>query len=145
MPINKMTVGKDYSISFYDGQSGVLIDLGDVQNVQITALKHDIKSMPYNDVPRFGYIPDGYKIDFTITRTGAQLEDFFVAAAAAFDNGQVQQPGFLNESILNSDGSTSRYQYTGFVTFLVDHGNISREKTVTLKLEGMASKKVAIA
>jgi len=26
-------------------------------------------------VPRFGFIPDGYKIDFTITRSSSSLED----------------------------------------------------------------------
>jgi hypothetical protein len=31
------------------------------------------------------------------------------------------------------------------VVFLTDHGSVSRDKTVTLKLEGMASDKVQIA
>jgi len=57
----------------------------------------------------------------------------------------VQNPGYLNESIINPDGSVSRYQYTNFVVFLTDHGQISRDKVVTLKLEGMASDKVAIS
>lgn len=140
-----MNVGVDYSVSFYDGASGTLQDLGDVQNVQITAMKHDIKSMPYNNVPRFGYVPDGYKVEFTITRSGSALENFAVAAAQSFNNGQVQNPGFLNESITNPDGSISRYQYTNFVVFLTDHGAISRDKVVTLKLEGMASDKKQIA
>lgn len=145
MPVNKMNVGVDYSISFYDGASGVLVDLGDVQDVAISAMKHDIKSQPYNGVPRFGYVPDGFKIDFTITRTGAALEDFAVINAANFNQGQVQSPGFLNETINNPDGTVSRYQYTGFVVFLTDHGHISREKLVMLKLEGMASEKTKIA
>ena len=64
---------------FFDGATGALVDLGDVQDVKIDALKHDIKSQPYNQVPRYGYVPDGFKIDFTITRTGSALEDFMVA------------------------------------------------------------------
>jgi len=145
MPVNGMNVGVDYSISFYDGTSGTLIDFGDIQNVKITAQKHDIKSMPYNKVPRYGYVPDGFKIDFTITRTGSIIEDFMVAAEASFNAGNVQSPGFLNETIINPDGSVSRYQYTSFVIFLTDHGDISRDKTVTLALTGMASTKVQIA
>jgi hypothetical protein len=69
MPVNGMNVGVDYSLIYFDGASGALVNLGDVQNVNITALKHDIKTMPYNDVPRYGYVPDGFKIDFTINRT----------------------------------------------------------------------------
>jgi hypothetical protein len=145
MPVNGMNVGVDYSITYFSSASGGLINIGDVQNVKITASKHDISSKPYNQVPRFGYVPDGFKIDFTITRTGSVLEDLMVQFSQAFNNGSVLTPGFLNESINNPDGSVRRYQYTNFVVFLTDHGDISREKVVTLKLEGMASDKIIIA
>jgi hypothetical protein len=145
MPVNGMNVGVDYSLMFYDGTSGTLVDLGDVQNVVITALKHDIKSMPYNTDPRYAYVQDGFRIEFTITRTSSALEDFMVQASANFDAGNVMKAGYLNQSITNPDGSTSRYQYTQMVIFLTDHGNISRDKAVTLKLEGYASNKIQIA
>src|SRR3978361_1233623 len=139
MSVNGMNVGTDYSLSYFDGNSGTLVDLGDVKDVKITAQKHDIKSTPYNRVPRFGYVPDGFKIDFTITRTGSVLEDLMVTLSANFNAGLVNKPGFLNQSVNNADGTVSRYQYTGFVIFLSDHGDISREKTVSLKLEGVGS------
>lgn len=145
MPINGMNTGVDYSLFYFDGTNGALVDLGDVQDVRITAMKHDIKSMPYNDVPRYGFVPDGYKIDFTITRTGAAIEDFMVTAAQNFNQGAVQKPGFLNQSIINPDGTIRRFQYTNMVIFLTDHGSISRDKVVSLKLEGYASDKKQIA
>lgn len=145
MPVNAMSVGVDYTITYYDGTSGALINIGDVQDVKIAAMKHDIKSSPYNQVPRFGYIPDGYKIDFSITRTSSTLEDLMVTLAANFNAGTVQGTGYLNETINNPDGSISRYQYTNFVVFLTSHGDVSRDKVVTLVLEGMASDKVKIA
>lgn len=145
MPINGMNVGVDYSINYFESSSGQLVNLGDVQNVHITAMKHDIKSSPYNQVPRFGFVPDGFKVDFSITRTGSILEDLMVTLTQNFNAGAVQTPGFLNESIINPDGTTRRYQYTNFVIFLTDHGDISREKVVSMKLEGMASDKLQIA
>jgi hypothetical protein len=145
MPVNGMTVGTDYSISYYDTASGTLIDLGDVQNVKISAMKHDLKSMPYNKLPRYGFVPDGFKIDFTITRTGSVLEDLMVDFSNKFNGGQVVGAGYLNESVNNADGTVRRYQYTNFVVFLTDHGQISRDKPVTLTLEGMASDKQIIA
>lgn len=145
MPVNGMNTGVDYSITYYDGNSQSLISLGDVQEVTINALKHDIASKPYNAPPRYGYVPDGYKIDFSITRTSSGLEDLAVLNEKNFNNGQVQSPGVLNQTITNPDGSISRYQYTNFVVFLPDHGNISRDKPTTLKLEGMASSKVPLA
>lgn len=140
-----MNVGVDYTITYYDSTSGALINLGDIQDVKITAMKHDIASKPYNQVPRFGYVPDGFKIDFQITRNGSTLEDLMVTFGQNFNQGNVQGAGYLNETINNPDGSISRYQYTGFVVFLTSHGDISREKVVTLTLEGMASDKVKIA
>lgn len=140
-----MNVGVDYSITYYDSLSGGLISLGDVQSVKITAQKHDIASRPYNQVPRFGFIPDGFKIDFVITRSGSILEDMMVTLSKNFNAGAVQSPGYLNETINNADGSVSRYQYTNFIVFLTDHGDISREKIVSIHLEGMASDKVKIA
>lgn len=140
-----MNVGVDYSITYYDAQSGTLVELGDIQSVKIVALKHDIASKPYNQPPRFGYIPDGFKIDFQLTRSSSILEDLAVLNAANFNQGRVQSPGYLNETINNPDGSVSRFQYTNFVIFLTDHGDISREKVITMTLEGMASEKVAIA
>lgn len=145
MPVNGMNVGVDYSLMFYDGTSGTLLNMGDIQNVAITELKHDIKNMPYNDDPSYGYIPDGFRIEFTITRTGSDLEDFMVKADANFRAGSVQKPGFLNQTTTNPDGSVSRYQYQKMVLFMPDHGNISRDKAVTVKVEGYASRKVQIA
>lgn len=145
MPVNGMNTGVDYQLFYYDGASGALVDLGDVQDVKIVALKHDIKSQPFNRQPRYGYVPDGFKIDFTITRTGPELEDFMVAASANFDAGAIQKPGYLQQTVANPDGTISRYQYTNMVIFLTDHGNISRDKPTTLALEGMASSKIQIA
>lgn len=145
MPVNGMTVGRDYSLAYYDQNSGTIVDLGDVQNVKISAQKHDIKSMPYNDVPKFGYIPDGYKISFTIARTNSKLEDFQLAASQRFNSGNIVKPGFLNETVTNPDGTVSRYQYTGFVFFVTDLGEVSREQVVKMQAEGMASDKKQIA
>ena len=145
MPLNGMNVGTDYTFLYYDGMTGALVQMGDVQNVRITAQKHDLAARPYNNFPRYGYAPDGFKIDFTITRNVSTLEDLMVTFANNFQNGTLIRPGYLNESTNNWDGTISRYQYVNFVTFLTDHGDISREKIVTIKFEGMASKKIQIA
>jgi hypothetical protein len=145
MAINNITVGRDYYIGFFDADTNQMIDLGDVQNVKINAQKHDVKSMPYNDVPRFGGIPDGYKVAFTVVRTGPDLENFQLAANTRFNAGSSTKAGFLNETVTNPDGSVSRYQYTGFVFWVSDIGEISREKPVQMQAEGYASDKVALA
>jgi hypothetical protein len=143
--INNMTVGKDYSLAYYDADTQTIVDLGDVQNVNITAGKHEIKSQPYNDVPRFGYIPDGYKFSFTMIRTGPALEEFQLAANTRFNAGNASKAGYLNETVTNPDGSVSRYQYTGVVFWVDAVGEISREKPVSMRAEGYASDKVKLS
>ena len=144
MPVNGMNVGRDYTILYYDANQGLIQSLGDIQNVRITAQKHDIASRPYNQPPRFGYIPDGYRIDFTITRTGNQMEGLMVINESNFNNGQIMSPGYLNETITNPDGTLSRYQYQNFVVFMTDIGDISRERVVSQRMVGMASVKVVL-
>jgi hypothetical protein len=145
LSVNNINVGTDYSLSYYDGNQGVIVDLGDVQNVKIVALKHEIKSMPFNNVPRYGFVPDGFRIDFSIVRTSNTLEALAVGFSRTFNQGVVINAGYLNETVNNPDGSVSRYQYTNVVVFLDDHGDISREKPIMLRLTAMASDKVTIA
>ena len=145
MPSNAGSVGVDYSLGYFDSNQNALVNLGDVQSVKITQNKHDIKNAPYNGPPKYDFIPDGYKITFSIARTSSLLEDLAVTREANFNAGGFNYAGYLNETITNPDGSISRYQYTKFVFFLTDHGDISREKLVMLQGEGMASTKISIA
>src|SRR5258708_37845177 len=133
MPLNGMNIGTDYLFQYYDGNTGALVQLGDVQTVSIAALKHYIVTRPYNDFPRFGYVPDGFKIDFTITRNVSVLEDLMVTFQLNFQSGALMRPGYLNETINNWDGTVSRYQYQNFVVYLTMHGYVSREKNAELK------------
>lgn len=144
MPINGMNVGTDYTLSYYDPTTGALVNLGDIQNFTITGLKHDIASRPYNAPPKYGFVPDGYRFTFNITRNVSTLEDLMVQFEANFNAGNLVSAGFINETINNADGTVSKFQYTNVVLFLTDHGDVSREKTVTLKLEGMASSKIKL-
>jgi hypothetical protein len=144
MSVNTMNVGRDYNFGLYDANQGVIQDLGDIQNVRITSQKHDIVSRPYNQPPKFGYIPDGYRVDFTITRTGSQLENLQVAMEVAFNNGTNSLPGYLNETVQNPDGSITRYQYQQFCFWMTDVGEVARERVITQRLEGMASQKIQL-
>jgi hypothetical protein len=145
MPSNAGTIGGDYAIQFYDGVTGLLQDLGDVQNFKMTPLKTDLKNMPFNNDPVYDYMPDGHKITFTITRTDSRWDDFHSTREANVRNGKRNVSGVLNKSVVNADNSTSRYQYQGFVFWVLDLGDVSREKLTQVQCEGMASKMIKIA
>lgn len=144
MSINNMTVGKDYTIVLFDRNTNAIIELDDVQNFSITARKNDINSSPYNAVPRFGYIPDGYEMKFELVRINSALENYQLDAAARFNSGEHQLAGFLNETVTDADGSIHKYQYINFVFWLGDLGEVTRDKTVSMRAEGMASDKIRL-
>ena len=140
-----MSVGRDYSLVWFDANTGQIVEFGDVQSFTITANKHDIKSMPYNSDPRYGYIADGYKISFNILRVNSLLEDYQLNQEERFRQGLHVLPGYLNETVTDADGTVRRYQYVGFVFWLSDIGDVSRDKAVSLKAEAWASFKKRIA
>lgn len=139
-----MNVGRDYAFGLFDPFTKAIIELGDVETVDIKPIKHEIKSEPYNDDPKFGYVPGGYSGTFQITRTGSQLEDLQLAVAQAFREGQIIRSGYLNETVTDPDGTVSKYQYQGCVFHLDDLGQVSRDKTIKQKLEIKASRKVKL-
>lgn len=145
MPASNMSVGRDYSIVFYDRNTGETVEFGDLQSFRITQRKSDIESNPYNGPPRFGYVPGGYEMTFEIVRTNGQLENFHLGLVDDFYAGRHVRSGFLNETVRDPSGNIHRYQYTDFVFFLSDATDVSREKNVGMRAEGRASTKRRIA
>ena len=145
MPTNAGSVGVDYSIGYFDANTQTLKTIADIQNIKFQAQKHDLKNSPFNGPPKYDYIPDGHKFTFSIVRVSSDLEDMSVMRESTFNSGGFSYAGYLNVTITNPDGSISRYQYRNFVFFLSDHGEITREKLVSLQAEGMASDKIQIS
>ena len=144
MAVNGMSVGRDFSFVIYNPATGTIVDLGDVQSVKVTPMFHDVRSSPYNGQPKFGVIPDGYRLSFSITRTGGELENFQLAMNKRFNDGLSIAAAFINETVTNPDGTVNEYQYVGVSLKVSDIGDISREKTVTMAVEAMASDKVQL-
>jgi hypothetical protein len=144
MPSNAGNIGIDFSIQFFDGVTGALQDLGDVQNFKMTAMKHDLKNMPYNNNPIYDYINDGHHCTFTITRTDSRWDIFQATREANILAGIVNTSGTLQKTI-NDGVTTSRFLYTQFVFWVPELGDISREKLVQVQAEGYASAMIQIA
>lgn len=140
-----MSVGKDYSFGVFDSNTNQIVDLGDIQTFSVHAQKHSIKSMPYNNVPKYGYIPDGYSGDFRIMRTRGTAELLQIQLSAIFNTGGIVQPGFINEIINNPDGSVFRFQYIGAVFWMNKLADGSRDKVIDQDVEWMASDLVQVA
>ncbi len=140
--VSGMSVGQSYTIGLYDGSLQSLVNLGSVQSFRATMQKHNLKNMPYNAPPIYGYIPDGAQGRFSMVRTDPTLENLFLSLVALFNNGGDLIPGYINETIVEKGGAFSRYQYTNTVFFLTESVDVSRDKNVPQTVEWMASEKI---
>ena len=145
MPANGLNVGVDFSFGLFDANTSSTLNLGDVQSVKETAQKHDISSRPYNAIPKFAIVPDGYSGSMTVVRTGSQMEKLQIQLSNNFNNGVAILPGYLTKIVTDPDGSVSKFQYTGVAFFMNDIGDVSREKTVTQTIEWKAGDKQQLA
>jgi hypothetical protein len=145
MPVNGMNTGRDFSFGVYDQNIGVIVDFGDIQYFEIDAHKANIVSRPYNGLPKFGYVPDGYAGTFQIVRTKADVEQLQIKLSALFNTGGSVLPGFINYTVNNPDGSVARYQVTGAVFWMNKIASGSREKTIDQTVEWLGSDNVLVA
>lgn len=144
MPVNNMSVGRDYSFGYYDADLGEVVDLGSIQHIKITPLAKEIANEPYNEDPIFGYIEGGYSFSFTIIRTGPEAEDFQLRKAQRFREGLEIKSGYLNETVKEPGGEVSRYQYERFVFRISELGDVQRDGTIKMSATGKASRKVKL-
>lgn len=140
-----MNLGVDYVFGLFDKNTGKILNLGDIQSISMVAHKTDVKSMPYNTMPRYAHVPDGYSGTFELVRTAPDMENLQIALNAAFNAGSVMQPGFIAETVNNPDGSVSKYQYINVDFFMTNPGVVSRDNVVKQTITWMASDKVQIA
>ena len=145
MPVNGMSVGKDYSFSFFDVRTQQVVNMGDVVGVRVRKTNHRIESRRYNAVPRFGFVPGGYEIDFDFIRVDPDIEDWQLQYDTNFNQGGDCPGGFLNETVTYKGGLVRSFQYLGFVFAIDDVSDVTREKNVTSKGKGMASDKISVA
>ena len=145
MPANGMNTGRDFNFGVYDQNTGVIVDFGDIQSFEIDAHKANIASRPYNGLPRFGYVPDGYSGSFQIVRTKADVEQLQIRLSTLFNSGGTVLPGFINYTVNNSDGSVSRYQIVGAVFWLNKIASGAREKVIDQAVEWLGSDSVLVA
>lgn len=146
MAVNGFNVGRDYTAFLYDANTATIVDLGIIEDIKIQVLKSSVKVTPYNDTPKYGYIPDGYSGTFTLARKDSKLEDLMIGLDTLFNNGGSILPGYIQEVWSNNaDGSISRYQYTGVVFTLTSVADVRRDGKIAQNLAFQASDKVPVA
>jgi len=144
MAQNGLSLGPDFLFGIYDGSTGAILAVGDVQNVKVTKHNTAVTSKPYNGPPRFAHVPDGYSGSFQIMRTSSAIEVLEISRDAKIYAGSVLPTSFLNKTVNNPDGSVTTTQYTGLDWFLNEEADVSKDKAVSQTIEWHASQEVVV-
>jgi hypothetical protein len=86
----------------------------------------------------------GWKGSLDIDRFDSTVEDFWAATEAAYYAGQSTAYGYIQETIQEANGGVSQYRYEKVVLDLKDLGKKQGDKSVTMKLDFMASRRIKV-
>jgi hypothetical protein len=142
MPVNGFSVGKDVSLTVTTS-SGPLTMTG-LNSFTAKPLFTDLKSKRLDGMTYFGEIPDGWTGSFKLDRLGPAVDTFFATAEAAYYAGQNIPAGTIQEVILEADGTTTTWQYTGVVLKLDDAGDWKGDARVEQTITFNATTRTAV-
>ncbi|NHN84476.1 hypothetical protein GOB93_07430 [Acetobacter musti] len=136
------TIGRQGSIILI--WNGTRIDLEDVVDFQVRQEIKVQRTNPLNKPPIEFNTPAGWRGSFTIDRGNYALDDLFNADELAFWNSNTISSGVLYCYIQETDGSTSKYEYSGLTLSFSNAGKFNAEDIVTQTVQFFASQRRAI-
>ena|ERR1017187_6053372 len=133
MPQNGLTLGSDATITIRD-QVGEIISTITVQNFssKSDATEKDVEFLS-GDVRGLTF-EKGYSGGFDVVRVDASVDRYFYAKEIAYYNKQNISPVTLTQTVSETDGSVTQYQFTGVTLRLDDAGSFSNENEVIQKV-----------
>ncbi len=136
--VNSFNVGRDISLDIIDPVLGP-IRWGIRTDFMATPENNELKSTAMDGVVRKEFLPAGHKLDFTFDRKNSNIDAYFAAREAQYFSGSTLSQVTITETIRNTDGSVSVFQYTGVSMKLSARGTWKGDGKVEPKVEGFAS------
>ena len=124
--------------------NGVRIDIQDVIDFTAHQEIHTQKVFPLNKPPVEFNTPAGWRGSFTIDRGNSSLDKFFNDDELSFWNSNTISSGVLYCYIQESDGSTSKFEYSGLTLAFSNAGRFTAESIVSQTVSFFASQRRAI-
>lgn len=141
MPVNDFNVGRDVVIDVYDANSGGVITFNVVTGFDRKQESNEVKIKGIDGVCRYLHLPDGWSFDIEITRSDNDVDDYFVNLESLYYSGKNVLGGQITETITETDGTVSQYQYEKISMTLSDAGSIKGDDIVKMKISGKASRR----
>ena len=137
MPFNTFSVGNDCQLVVM-GPFG-RVDLQHVTGFEASQITQAVRVDRLDGVQLGAELPRGWQGVFTLDRGSSVADDFIAAIEKAYLAGQPIPAGTLYQYVLESDGSTSTYQFDGVVFKLSSAGAYRGDAPVQQRLDFFAS------
>jgi hypothetical protein len=136
--LGSYNVGKDISLDIVDPVLGAL-RFAIRTDFEATPEFTELKSIAADGVARYEFLPIGHKLNFSFDRKDSSIDSYFAQREAQYFSGQTLAKVTITETIRNTDGSVSVFQYAGVALKLTNRGSWKGDAKVESKIEGMAS------
>lgn len=136
------TLGRQGSIILI--WNGNRVDIQDVTDFTAHQEIQTQKVFPLNKPPVEFNTPAGWRGSFTIDRGNSALDKLFNDDELAFWNSNTISTGVLYCYIQESDGSTSKFEYSGLTLTFSNAGRFTAESIVSQTVSFFASQRRAI-
>lgn len=143
MPQHGITLGADCSLSIQDA-NGTIIANSVIQDFEASpdTEKRRVQFLDGNVVPLS--FPQGYKGSFSIVREDATIDTYFALKEAAYYNKVDVLNVTITQSVTETDGSITQYQFTQCDLVLDDAGKYMNNQEVIQKVSFEAKRRLIL-
>lgn len=141
---NTFNIGRDGSqITIFDSIAGQVTFNGMV-SFDTKPRTKELESEGINGVTTFRNVPNGHEGSFDFDRQDSSVEAYFAILEANFYAGLPPPTAIITQTINESDGSVTQFQFTGCALKLDNAGTWKGLDKVQPKVSWRASKKIPL-
>ncbi|OGB23353.1 MAG: hypothetical protein A3I66_01425 [Burkholderiales bacterium RIFCSPLOWO2_02_FULL_57_36] len=142
MPVAGQTIGKDVRLVIVTASGTLDIPPAAITSFDAQPETTNEKRIGMDGEARHIVTHAGWKGSFEVDRFNSLLEDFWAAAEASYYAGVNMPFGYIQETIQEPNGGITQYRYEKVVLDLKDLGKKEGDKTVKMKMDFMASRRI---
>jgi hypothetical protein len=136
-PITGINIGKDIVVSIADTSGFVTVNR--VKNWNVNQKTNKRETIALDGINRYMNIPIGWEGTFEMERTSRDVDFYLARLEANYQNGKTIPPITITETITESDGQVSQFQFINCVIQLDSAGTWAGDDYVTQKISFSAS------
>lgn len=141
MPLNSINVGRDTTIVMNDPTAGGVPAIAYVTSFDTKQDHTRLKSKGLDGTVRNAVEPEGWSGKITLDRANQNLDKLFAILEAAYYNGTNVQPQTITQTIQESDGTITQWQYVGCAIGYDEAGSWANGKFISQSVSWCAAKR----